>query len=185
MDQEKLRQLLCDLGTAIRSKVVSAREGLSAENLAAVTGQAGGDTIFAIDRFGEDAIMEWFRASWPADAPVQIVMEGLETELCFPEGKSAADTLWKCIIDPIDGTRGLMYDKRSAWALAAIAPQCGDETRLSQILACSMTELPDSKHWRADQFSTTLDGPLVATSCDWRAGTSPETLPFAASAATN
>ena len=185
MDQEKLRQLLCDLGTAIRAKVVSARAGLSAENLAAVTGQAGGDTIFAIDRFSEDAILEWFRASWPADAPVQIVMEGLESELCFPEGKSVADTDWKCIIDPIDGTRGLMYDKRSAWALAAIAPQRGDETRLSQIVACAMTELPVSKQWRADQFSTTLDGPLVATSCDWRADTSPEPLPIAPSAATN
>ena len=54
MDQEKLRLLLCELGAAIRSKVVSARQGLSAEKLAAVTGDAGGDTIFAIDRFGAD-----------------------------------------------------------------------------------------------------------------------------------
>ena len=176
MDQEKLRHLLCELGTAIRSKVVSARQGLSAEKLAAVTGDAGGDTIFAIDRFGEDAILEWFRSQWPDDEPVQIVMEGLESELCFPEGKSAAETKWKCIIDPIDGTRGLMYDKRSAWALAAIAPQRGDETCLSQIVACAMTELPVSKQWRADQFSANLDSPLVATWCDWRAGSDPQPL---------
>ncbi|MEN9468299.1 MAG: hypothetical protein RL630_32 [Verrucomicrobiota bacterium] len=176
MDQEKLRQLLCELGTAIRSKVVSARQGLSAEKLAAVTGDAGGDTIFAIDRFGEDAILEWFRSRWPADEPVQIVMEGLESELCFPEGKSAAETKLKCIIDPIDGTRGLMYDKRSAWALAAIAPQRGEETRLSQILATAMTEIPITKQWRADQFSASLDGPLVATWCDWRAGSDPQPL---------
>lgn len=176
MDQEKLRQLLCELGTAIRSKVVSARQGLSAEKLAAVTGDAGGDTIFAIDRFGEDAILEWFRTRWPSDEPVQIVMEGLESELCFPEGKSAADTKWKCIIDPIDGTRGLMYDKRSAWALAAVAPQRGDETRLSQILTAAMTEIPVSKQWRADQFSASLDGPLVATWCDWRVGSDPQPL---------
>jgi hypothetical protein len=176
MDQEKLRQLLCELGTAIRSKVVSARQGLSAEKLAAVTGDAGGDTIFAIDRFGEDAILEWFRSRWPADEPVQIVMEGLESELCFPEGKSAAETKLKCIIDPIDGTRGLMYDKRSAWALAAIAPQRGEETRLSQILATAMTEIPITKQWRADQFSASLDGPLVATWCDWRAGSDPHPL---------
>ena len=176
MDQEKLRHLLCELGTAIRSKVVSARQGLSAEKLAAVTGEAGGDTIFAIDRFGEDAILEWFRAQWPSEEPVQIVMEGLESELCFPDGKSAAETKWKCIIDPIDGTRGLMYDKRSAWALAAIAPQHGEETRLSQIVACAMTELPVSKQWRADQFSARLDGPLVATWCDWRTGSDAQPL---------
>jgi len=176
MDQEKLRHLLCELGTAIRSQVVSARQGLSAEKLAAVTGEAGGDTIFAIDRFGEDAILEWFRAQWPSEEPVQIVMEGLESELCFPDGKSAAETKWKCIIDPIDGTRGLMYDKRSAWALAAIAPQHGEETRLSQIVACAMTELPVSKQWRADQFSARLDGPLVATWCDWRTGSDAQPL---------
>jgi hypothetical protein len=176
MDQEKLRQLLCELGTAIRSKVVSARQGLSAEKLAAVTGEAGGDTIFAIDRFGEDAILEWFRSQWPDDEPVQIVMEGLESELCFPEGKSAAETKWKCIIDPIDGTRGLMYDKRSAWALAAVAPQRGEDTRLSQILATAMTEIPVSKQWRADKFSASLDGPLVATWCDWRTGSDPQPL---------
>ncbi len=176
MDQEKLRLLLCELGTAIRSKVVSARQGLSAEKLAAVTGDAGGDTIFAIDRFGEDAILEWFRAQWPSEEPVQIVMEGLESELCFPEEKSAAETKWKCIIDPIDGTRGLMYDKRSAWALAAVAPQLGEETCLSQILATAMTELPVSKQWRADQFSASLDGPLVATWCDWRTDTDPQPL---------
>ena len=176
MDQEKLRHLLCELGTAIRSKVVSARQGLSAEKLAAVTGDVGGDTIFAIDRFGEEAILEWFRAQWPSEEPVQIVMEGLESELCFPDGKSAAETKWKCIIDPIDGTRGLMYDKRSAWALAAIAPQRGEETRLSQILACAMTELPVSKQWRADQFSASLDGPLIATWCDWRTDSAPQPL---------
>ena len=176
MDQEKLRLLLCELGAAIRSKVVSARQGLSAEKLAAVTGEAGGDTIFAIDRFGEDAILEWFRAQWPSEEPVQIVMEGLESELCFPKGKSAAETKWKCIIDPIDGTRGLMYDKRSAWALAAIAPQRGEETRLSQIVATAMTELPVSKQWRADQFSASLDGPLIATWCDWRTDSAPQPL---------
>lgn len=183
MDHEKLRLLLCELGVAIRSKVVSARQGLSAENLAAVSGQAGGDTIFAIDRFGEDAILEWFRTRWPSEFPVEIVMEGLEAELCFPEGKSAAETGWKCIIDPIDGTRGLMYDKRSAWALAAIAPRRGEETRLSQIVAAAMTELPTSKQWRADQFSATLDGALVATWCDWRADASPHPLLTAPSAA--
>ena len=32
---------------------------------------------------------------------------------------------WTVIVDSIDGTRGLMYDKRSAWCLAAVAPPGG------------------------------------------------------------
>ncbi len=43
-------------------------------------------------------------------------MEGLEGEaVTFPRGTPVGGTLFKCILDPIDGTRNLMYDKRSAW----------------------------------------------------------------------
>jgi hypothetical protein len=67
---------------------------------------------------------------------------------------------WLCIVDPIDGTRNLMYDKRSAWALAAVAPaRIGPggwpEAHLSDVVACSMTEIPTTRQWRADQYSGT------------------------------
>jgi hypothetical protein len=182
---ETLRGLLCELGLAIRTAVVRGRQSLDAPGLSGVVAQAGGDTIYAIDKFGEEAILVWFREHWPAEFPVQIVMEGLEQELCFPEGKSVTETDWKCILDPIDGTRGLMYDKRAAWALAAIAPQSGDDTRLSQTIAAVMTELPVTKQWRADQFSATIDGPLVATSRDWRSDSPSLPLFVAPSAATD
>lgn len=169
---EELRSLLCELGIAIRDAVISQRCGLDASALSSVAGHAGGDTIFAIDKFGEEAILQWFRSRWPNRIPVQIVMEGLEGELCFPEGATVSSTEWKCIIDPIDGTRGIMYDKRSAWTLAAIAPQAGEETRLSHIIAAAMTEIPTSRHWRADQFSATRSGSLIAKAWDIREGIS-------------
>ena len=167
---ETLRSLLCELGIAIRDAVITQRCGLDAVALSTVTGQTGGDTIFAIDKFGEEAILKWFRSHWPNEHPVQIVMEGLDSELCFPEGTAVSSTDWKCIIDPIDGTRGIMYDKRNAWALAAIAPQSGDQTMLSEIIAASMTEIPTSRHWRADQFSATRSGNLIANAFDVRLG---------------
>ena len=167
---ETLRALLCSLGDAIRDAVLAGREHLDAARLSAVTGHAGGDTIYAVDRISEAAILAWFRAHWPPEFPVQIVMEGIESELCFPEGTPAAASDWKCIIDPIDGTRGIMYDKRSAWALAGIAPQIGEGTMLSHIVAAAMTEIPVTKQWRADQYSTTTGGDLIATACDLRGG---------------
>jgi fructose-1,6-bisphosphatase/inositol monophosphatase family enzyme len=73
-------------------------------------------------------------------------MEGIDDEgLVFPARVHVGDTKWKCIVDPIDGTRSWMHDKRSAWSLAAIAPQHGAETRLSDIVVAAMTELP----WRS------------------------------------
>lgn len=167
---ETLRGLLCGLGDAIRDAVVSARKQLDASRLSLVTGHAGGDTIYAVDKISEKAILNWFQIHWPRELSVEIVMEGLEEPLCFPVGTAVSATDWKCIIDPIDGTRGIMYDKRSAWALAGVAPQLGDATALSGIVAAAMTEIPVSKQWRADQFSATAGGALVATARDMRGG---------------
>jgi hypothetical protein len=46
-----------------------------------------------------------------------------------------------------------MYDKRSAWSLAGLAPQRGAKTRISDIVVAALTELPTTKQWRADQIS--------------------------------
>jgi hypothetical protein len=100
---------------------------------------------------------------WPSAEPVEVVMEGLEEPLCFPSGTPRLDTKWKCLLDPIDGTRGIMYDKRSAWALSGVAPQRGEATRLSDIVVAAMTELPTRKQWRADQLSAMRGGGLVAS----------------------
>lgn len=165
---DDLRQLLCALGEAIRDAVLLGRAGTGEASLSSVSGYAGGDTIYAVDKFSEEAILEWFGRNWPAQWPVQVVMEGIDCGLCFPPGTPVSETQWKCILDPIDGTRGLMYDKRSAWALGGIAPQRGEGTMLSGIVAAAMTEIPTSKQWRADQLSTTVDGPLVGTAVDIR-----------------
>ena len=169
---DALRRLLCELGLAIRDAVVAGRRGHDANALSAVAAEAGGDTIYAVDQFGEAAIIEWFETHWPAKWPVEVVLEGIENDLCFPIGTRAADTHWKCLLDPIDGTRGIMYDKRSAWALAGIAQQNGPDTRLSQIVAAAMTEIPTTKQWRADQLSAATDGQMIAEGFDVRAGTS-------------
>ena len=174
--EELLREKLCALGGAVRDAVLEGRRRSAAEELSKVAGSGGGDTIYAVDKFGEEAVGEWFRTNWPADMPVQVVMEGIEGEWCFPEGTAAAKTDWKCIIDPIDGTRGLMYDKRSAWSLAGVAPQRGEETMLSGIVAAAMTEIPVSKQWRADQFSATRDGEVRGISFDVLRGGEDELL---------
>lgn len=149
---EIFRELLCDLGLFIRERLIAGR--LAHGDLSAVSAQTAADTIYAIDRISEAAIVEWFESRWPMAEPVEVVMEGLdEDSLCFPQGMRPDQTRWKCLLDPIDGTRGIMYDKRSAWALGGIAPQRGAETMLSEIFVAAMTELPTSKQWRADQIS--------------------------------
>lgn len=170
---DTLRRLLCDLGSHVRTQVLEARTTATSEALSAIAGVCTSDTIYAIDRVSEESISEWFEKFWPRNEPVQIVMEGIEDDdpLCFPAGLTPEQTNWKCILDPIDGTRCIMHDKRSAWMLAGIAPQRGDETRLSDIVAAAMTELPITKQWRSDQFSATRGGGVTAIATNVLDGT--------------
>lgn len=149
----QVRRLLCKLENTIRDTLLAAREAQAAD-FARVASVTAADTIYHVDRISEDTILAWFEAHWPARWPVELVMEGLEGEaVTFPRGTLVTRTVLKCILDPIDGTRCLMYDKRSAWVLAAVAPQRGKKTHLGDLVVAAMTELPTSKHWAADQIS--------------------------------
>ncbi len=165
---EIARGLLCRLGEVIRDRVVAARVRTSVAELSAVAAVTAADTIYAVDKVGEEAVVEWFAAHWPAAEPVEVVMEGIEdaATLTFPRGTSVAATRWKVILDPIDGTRNLMYDKRAAWVLAALAPQRGAATTVGDILVAAMTEIPTTKQWRSDQASAVRGGGVRAEGCD-------------------
>ncbi|HEY0946358.1 MAG TPA: inositol monophosphatase [Opitutaceae bacterium] len=166
-DLEKARRLLCALQDHIRDAVLEAR-GRHARSFARIAAVTAADTIYQVDRISEHAVTAWFAEHWPKSWPVELVMEGLEdgTATTFPQGTPAGSTLWKCILDPIDGTRGIMYDKRSAWVLAGLAPQRGARTQLRDIVVAAMTELPTSKQWRADQLSAVRGQGLRAVAVD-------------------
>lgn len=57
-----------------------------------------------------------------------------------------------------------MYDKRSAWFLATLAPDRGAATCLSDSIASAMIELPTSKQTLSDSLIATRGGTLLA----WR-----------------
>jgi hypothetical protein len=56
------------------------------------------------------------------------------------------------IVDPIDGTRGLMYQKRPAWILTGVAANRGPQTNLADIELAVMTEIPLVKQHLCDSF---------------------------------
>jgi hypothetical protein len=136
------RRLLCALHDHIRDTLIAARAKHSAK-FARIASVTAADTIYYVDRLSEEAIIEWFEEHWPRAWPVELVMEGLEDgTTTFPSGTAVAKTKLKCILDPIDGTRGVMYDKRSAWILTGLAPQRGAKTHLGDIVVAAMTEFP-------------------------------------------
>jgi fructose-1,6-bisphosphatase/inositol monophosphatase family enzyme len=156
MTPDDARSLLCRLGDHLRDLVVGARATL--DDMALIVGETPADTIYAIDKVTDDGLVAWFEQHWPE--PVEVVSEGLHDPVVVGSGEPRLTV----IVDAIDGTRGLMYDKRAAWALAAAAPHGG---RLPDVLAAAMTEIPTVKQWGADQLSTTRGrGAVVADRVD-------------------
>ncbi len=135
----------------IRDQVLATCEASALEQLAAVTGHEGGDTIFAIDRVSEAVLLDQF-AALGAHVPFRLVAEGLGDSGIhdFPHGVSADALEYIVIVDPIDGTRGLMYQKRAAWILTGIAPYRGPTTQLCDITIAVMTEIPLVKQHISD-----------------------------------
>lgn len=131
----------------VRDLIIQSR---TKANLHAVDRSTAADTIYAIDAVVEP-VLEDFCREWAKTTPLVLIAEGIEDEhgeegvKVFPEGTREEDAAIRLIVDPIDGTRGIMYDKRSAWALAGVAPNKGPDTSLRDIEVAVMTELPTSK----------------------------------------
>jgi hypothetical protein len=128
---------------AIRDEVVAACERQAIEDLSQIVAEdAAGDTVFAIDRVSEEVLLERF-GELAREWPITLVAEGLAQDgsVALSPGGSRDDAL-RVIVDPIDGTRGLMYQKRPAWILTGVAPDAGHTTSLSDIELAVMTEIP-------------------------------------------
>jgi len=130
----------------------------ASRGLSEVRRESAADTIYQIDTLVEP-VLEDFCREWARTTPLVLIAEGIEPAegadgpegvKVFPEGAAEEDAEIRVIVDPIDGTRGLMYDKRAAWALAGVAPNKGGATRLRDVEVAVMTELPTAKMGRAD-----------------------------------
>ncbi|MCH5378001.1 MAG: inositol monophosphatase [Planctomycetes bacterium] len=137
----------------IRQRVLQACESQSTDELSRIAGHGRGDTIFAIDRISEGELVEFLEREFASRWPLVLVAEGLdEGEVTLPRGTRPTDARWRLIADPIDGTRCLMYQKRSGWILTGLAPNRGPQTSLTDILLAVQSEIPLIKQHLCDQM---------------------------------
>ena len=136
----------------VRDAVVVASEQAEVDQLAEISDDdSQGDTIYAVDRVSEELLVQLFADELAQLAPLVLIAEGIEDgKLVLPVGASERDAVWRVIVDPIDGTRGLMYQKRSAWVLTGVAPNRGAETNLQDIELAVQTEIPLVKQHLSD-----------------------------------
>jgi fructose-1,6-bisphosphatase/inositol monophosphatase family enzyme len=150
-NQVELLEQIRAIHAAIRDDVVAACEQTAMEQLAAIVGDDAGDTIFAIDRVSEDVLLARF-GELAREWSCVLVAEGLgETGMVtLPPGTDMERAELRVIVDPIDGTRGLMYQKRAAWILTGVAPNRGAQTSLRDIELAVQTEIPLVKQHLCD-----------------------------------
>jgi hypothetical protein len=134
--------------TQIRKRVVDACEQEAHDVLAQPVGDQAGDTVFAIDRLSEDVLLEYF-GELARDWPLLLVAEGLGAtgQRVLPASATPEIAI---LVDPIDGTRGLMYQKRPAWILTGVAPYAGALPTLRDIELAVQTEIPLVKQHLCD-----------------------------------
>jgi fructose-1,6-bisphosphatase/inositol monophosphatase family enzyme len=139
--------------TVIRDEVVRACEQSALEQLSTIVGEDAGDIIFAIDRVSEELLLQQFAALAEKWSCV-LIAEGLGIGgiTTLPEGSDPTHAELRIIVDPIDGTRGLMYQKRSAWILTGVARNHGRGTSLADIQLAVQTEIPLVKQHLSDML---------------------------------
>ena len=172
---ESLLPAIVGLHDRIRIEVGTSMERSSLDALARVEAETEGDTIFAIDRIAEKVLIEQLERELAPDTPIVLIAEGIEGgSIVLPRDASEDDAVWRVIVDPIDGTRGLMVQKRPAWILTGVAPNRGPETSLRDVVLAVQTEIPLVKQYEYDRlwatrgkgvgaarYAPTVDEPLV------------------------
>jgi len=148
-----LLQPILRIQAAIRDAVVAACESATEGSLHRVDRDGAGDTIYAVDRVGEERLVDLFETEVASLAPIVLLAEGLPPEgVVLPRGTDETQAAWRVLVDPIDGTRGLMYQKRSAWVLTGVAPNRGKDTTLADVVLAAQTEVPLVKQHLSDRL---------------------------------
>jgi hypothetical protein len=136
----------------IRRDLVESCEQAPIAALSGVAREDEGDTIYEIDRIAEHVLVEEIdRTIATRDAAVLLIAEGLGGgQTILPRDAPRTAVRWVMIVDPVDGTRGVMYQKRPAWILTGVAPGPGPRT-LADIELAVQTEIPLVKQHLCDE----------------------------------
>jgi len=168
----------------IRDAVIGACAEKAADDLATPSGDEVGDTIYAIDRVSETVLVERF-TSLAARWSCVLVAEGIGADglMALPSGTTGEEAELRIIVDPIDGTRGIMYQKRSAWILTGVARNHGSRTTLADIELALQTEIPLLKQHLCDSLWL-LDGRVGGERLDRLSGKRSRLAPHPSGATT-
>ena len=151
-DLEVLKRRLVNIGELVRDHVLAELRQQSTESLSSVAFETAADKIYVIDRSVETILLPALAEQLQPILSFALICEGVNDEqpMAFPADLPIEQCQARLIVDPIDGTRPIMYNKRSAWWLAGIAPNLGEQTSLRDIQIAVQVEIPTTRAALAD-----------------------------------
>ncbi|HUS58612.1 MAG TPA: inositol monophosphatase [Planctomycetota bacterium] len=175
--KDRVIERLKELHSGIRQAIVRRRSEMPMERLSQVVEENESNVKYDLDVAAERHLVDYCTA-WAADEKTCFVLvaEGLSgaaangDHVVFPQTASERDAKFVLIVDPIDGSRLLTYDKRSAWALSGIAPWKPSGCTLADITVAVQSELPTSKQSLADVLIATSDSRTICERFDTSTG---------------
>ncbi len=118
MNHNLIKDILIQIGESVCKKVHQSLKEQTVEERSAVFKEGEDDTIYRIDRDVEEVLVPILEKNARQLNGIVLVAEGIGENtngVVLPHGKRAESASLRIIMDPIDGTRGIMYDKRSAF----------------------------------------------------------------------
>ena len=136
---------------AARRALFAARATQDFSRIARPVGQGAGDVTYGIDEPAEHVLSAWLDEC-AAEEALSLLTEDAGWRHRGPDGRGGVRALTgfdhggpRIVVDPIDGTRNLMTDLRSAWSVVGLARAGASEPWQRDIVLGILSEIPDTR----------------------------------------
>jgi fructose-1,6-bisphosphatase/inositol monophosphatase family enzyme len=162
-----LLELCAQIRTAARAAIGSAIERDDWSEVSEPVRHGAGDVTYGVDDVVEQRIDAWLEER-ARERPLSLLTEDRGWLHRGPGANGRAVALGgfdhggpRIALDPIDGTRNLMADLRSAWTVVSCACPGSAVPRLSELELGIVSEIPDSRAARFRTLTAARDAPCT------------------------
>ncbi|HED66028.1 MAG TPA: hypothetical protein ENJ09_10805 [Planctomycetes bacterium] len=140
---ESLAELLAGVRRATRDLLRASSAAADPAPIDRPVGRGAGDWTFGLDLPSERWIDAWLDER-SSEGPISLLTEDRGWRHRGPDGELEGFDHGgpRIAIDPVDGTRNLMADLRSAWTVVSFAPAGPGPPRLSDLTGGILSEIP-------------------------------------------
>jgi fructose-1,6-bisphosphatase/inositol monophosphatase family enzyme len=149
--QARLVELCSSIRDAARAALAAADASGERSSVTSPVRQGAGDVTYAIDECTESVVERWFREV-ARGRPLSLLTEDTGWRHLGPDRAGGVAELAgfdhggpRIALDPIDGTRNLMADLRSAWTVVSFARAGAGVPRLRDLTLGIVSEIPDTR----------------------------------------